>query len=52
MTVKELIELLNQYNENMKVVVEGDDCGFRVWYEIDKDSTEPFGDTLVISVTY
>lgn len=26
MTVKELIELLNQYDEDMKVVIECDDC--------------------------
>lgn len=48
----EHVEFLSNYDENMKVVVECDDCGFRVWYEIDKDSTEPFEDTLVISVTY
>lgn len=51
MTVKELIELLNQYDEDMKVVIECDDCEDK-WYEIDEDLTEPFGDTLVISATY
>lgn len=51
MTVKELIELLNQYDEDMKVVVECDDCEGK-WYEVDENSTDSFANTLVISVTY
>lgn len=51
MTVKELIDLLSNYDEDTKVAIECDDCEGK-WYEVDEDSTECFGDTLVISVTY
>ena len=57
MTVKELIELLNHYDEDMDVVIECDDCEGK-WYEIDEDSTESLANTqvylnkLVISATY
>lgn len=57
MTVKELIEFLNHYDEDMDVVIECDDCEGK-WYEIDKHSTESLANTqvylnkLVISATY
>ena len=57
MTVKELIEFLNHYDEDMNVVIECDDCEGK-WYEIDKHSTESLANThiylntLVTSATY
>lgn len=51
MTVKDLMELLSQFDEDTKVVVECDDCEDK-WYEVSEDDSEVVKNTLVLRVFY